>query len=358
MILNPRNLCHYLLDKGYLDAAAVVNGLFQIKQIASRNTTFKISLPDGTGYILKQASRNQSETTESLRQEATIYWLANNDPDFGALKPFLPTFYHYDAGNHHLLLGLFAGAEDLHTYYYQQFSFPVEIARQQGKILAAFHTGLAQKIEKRPAARFFQKKLPWIFSVAADNPYWEGKGREVDKQLVGLVQQNQEYIRFLEEIKQEWQVDSLLHGDIKWANFLKSGTATLDAPFEVKLIDWELADLGDACWDLAGLLQSYLSLWAFSQGSNGSQNDIMAALNPSLRVFWQTYAAERQYSKEEAQLQLTKAMKFTGVRLVQTCLEATAKAPYLQANVVKNLQLGLNILKHPKEATSILLGLN
>ncbi len=51
-----------------------------------------------------------------------------------------------------------------------------------------------------------------------------------------------------EKSKKYWKADNLIHGDIKADNFLINES-------EIKLIDYELAGLGDPLWDYAFLLQ-------------------------------------------------------------------------------------------------------
>lgn len=132
---------------------------------------------------------------------------------------------------------------------------------------------------------------------------------------------------------------------------------------DVRLIDWELADLGDPLWDVAAIFQNYLSLWAATE-ANGYTADAsppqvfqLEQVQPSMQVFWERYARNAGWSEEEAQSQLTKTMGFTALKLVHTCFESTPHAKNMQVYSARMLQLSFNILQSPEQAVSELLGL-
>ena len=66
--------------------------------------------------------------------------------------------------------------------------------------------------------------------------------------------------------------DTVVHGDVRFANILVTA-----APIEVRLVDWETSGRGDHRWDLAGVLQEYLSRDTSADGRPVSDRDPSAA---------------------------------------------------------------------------------
>ena len=90
-----------------------------------------------------------------------------------------------------------------------------------------------------------------------------------------------------------------MHGDVKWDNCVvypaRPATA---ASLRLKIVDWELSDIGDPRWDVGALLQAYIAFWVFSMRistdcrwrslPNTAQYPI-ENMQPSIRAFWQAY---------------------------------------------------------------------
>ena len=134
----------------------------------------------------------------------------------------------------------------------------------------------------------------------------------------------------------------------------------------LRLIDWELADFGDACWDAGAVFQSYLSFWVFSmqpvagvpaEQLVSSAQYPLEKMQPAIRAFWKTYTEERGLAGEAAREALERSVSYSAARMVQTAYEYMFYAPQITASALYLLQLSLNILKSPKEATASLLAL-
>ena len=72
-----------------------------------------------------------------------------------------------------------------------------------------------------------------------------------------IVNEKKGFVNRVKQIGNKWQVKSLIHGDIRFANFILTGSTKT----KIKLIDWEISDFGDPLWDVAGVFQSFLYYW-------------------------------------------------------------------------------------------------
>lgn len=60
----------------------------------------------------------------------------------------------------------------------------------------------------------------------------------------------------LDSLLSSWQFETLIHGDMRWENCLVRTDRDT-----IHFVDWELANLGDGAWDVAGILHSSL-VWS------------------------------------------------------------------------------------------------
>jgi thiamine kinase-like enzyme len=345
MLFNEFALCHYLLENGFLNQQQVVDNQIKITRHFSLNRNFKILFDDDSGYLVKQPKLSFYRKKSSLKKEADVYWLAYNDEDFRSIRNFIPQFHHFDVHVQVLITGLVEQAVNLHDYHSVTNNYPEKIAMRQAEILAALHNITLVKIQNKRSSSLFPKKLNWMFNVEKEDEWWAGKKSEADLQLLNLVKANVDFIQCINAAKQKWEIKCLIHNDIRWTNFLMRGHE-LDS-LNIRLIDWELADFGDPCWDVAGILQSYFSYWILQRDANLFQ---LLNMKPAISAFTNTYCELMKMSKAEIDIMLQKSMEFAGVRMIQSCMEMVSFNNELSQNSVKLLQFAFNVLKNPEEA--------
>jgi hypothetical protein len=133
---------------------------------------------------------------------------------------------------------------------------------------------------------------------------------------------------------------------------------------DFRIVDWEMADLGDADWDVGAVLQSFLTVWILSMpiasGLPPERYVGMAAqpielMRPVLRAFWEAYAATRGFAATERKTALERSMRFGAARLVWSVFEQRLYATQLDPAAMALLQVSLNILKNPAGAVADLL---
>src|SRR5262249_55187553 len=132
----------------------------------------------------------------------------------------------------------------------------------------------------------------------------------------------------------------------------------------LKVIDWEMADLGDVCWDVGAIFQAYLSFWISSIPSAGEAPTPelisraqypLEEMQPAIRAFWESYAESFEEAKRQELLE--RSMKYGAARMIQTAYEWMYYSQQVSASTLYLLQVSMNILKSPTEAIRSLLGL-
>ncbi|WP_128544667.1 phosphotransferase [Larkinella soli] len=377
MLLTGFNLAHYLMDKGYLSPDEILDGTYTAHPTSSRNTNFLINRDTGSeGLFVKQVQAWDQEKILTLRSEATCYWLANQEDEYAQLKAFLPRFIEFDQPNHILITGAVPDAISLNDFYLRERQFPPMLAVQQAELLCSFHKDLARSVRDRPSFRLFRRQPPTVFHWSASGfSTYGGTKSLAEQQMIQLITRNSDYTERMAAVRDQWETSSLIHGDIKPANFLVVGIPVVGIPvggssiktgrFDLRLIDWETADIGDPCWDVAAVFQSYLFYWIYHEpaadqtGPNPFIDPCFSleAMQPSMQMFWKTYARNMDWSVEEARDNLKKTVGYCAMKLIHTCFESIQQLPGMPLHSARMLQLSLNMLTAPEVAAYELFGL-
>jgi aminoglycoside phosphotransferase (APT) family kinase protein len=157
----------------------------------------------------------------------------------------------------------------------------------------------------------------------------------------------------------------VMHGDIKSDNVLVVPPAEGQGGSRVRLVDWELAQVGDAAWDVAGMLQDFVMFWVLSMPGDAASADEMAnrarypisALQPAVRAFWRAYRDAAGLAAGEAEATLRRAVRFAGARLIQSAYEMGQASHALPRASVLLLQISANLLAQPELGQVQLFGL-
>jgi len=183
-------------------------------------------------------------------------------------------------------------------------------------------------------------------------------------QLSGIVQEQVGIRDELARLSQEWQSTTLVHGDIKWDNCILT-KADSNSLASLKIVDWVLADVGDQCWDVGGVFQSYLTCWVFSMpikdGAKPREFVELApyqlkTMQPAMRAFWGAYRETSGANGSQVDQLLERSVRYAAARMIQTAYESLTFSLTITPHAVLLLQLSANILEKPGVAISELLG--
>jgi len=374
MLITKETIAHYLLGRGLLSFDSVVDGDLLVVEATSRNRNFKVIRTADPGYFVKQVKTFEPQAVETMRYETACYWLAHNDPDFEPLAALMPKFYDSDPARHALVIELLPEGGSLSEYHRQLGSFPVEVGVQLGRILGTYQREMGGRLRDGAKSNAFARRVPWILSLHQMNQNPFGRMSAANTQVLNIVQSYPDFPATLDRMSAAWRFDSLIHGDIKWDNLHvtvddaegEEKAEASDGKLNLRLVDWELADFGDACWDAGAVFQSYLSFWVFSmpQVAGVPAEQLVGAaqfpiekMQPAIRAFWKTYVETRGLNGEEARDALERSVSYGAARMIQTAYEYMFHAPQITTSALYLLQLSLNILKSPREATASLLAL-
>lgn len=366
MVITPNNICYYLLERGLITAESVVDGDFMVVDVTRRNRNFKIIRRQHQSFFIKQIQDWDPQAIASLQCEATCYWLAQNDVQLASLASLMPAYYLYDPARHILITELLPEGENLSEYHRRLGKFPVDIAATMGRALGSYHRDGVNKLKDEPQNAHFPKRTPWILTINQQNPQLFNALSAANSQLFNIVQTYPEFAQVLEELCSQWQFDSLIHGDMKWDNCVVYRTNGQTEKTGFRIVDWELADIGDSRWDVGAIIQAYLTFWIMSIPQNSEMSPAqfvelaqypLEDMQPAIHAFWNAYLETLEVEGSEAQSLLESCVKYGAARMIQTAYEYMQYQPHITVSALYLLQVSLNILKSPKEAIDHLLAL-
>lgn len=368
LILNTKNsIVHYLIGRGLLSRHEVVEGGVTVLERTSRNRNFLIMRNGKAGYFVKHLQPDQPASIQTLEREAAFYELMRQDPKFAAVRALAPRMIAYDRLRYVLVLELLPHAENLGAFQNRENRFPLDIAERLGTALGSYQRNIdpsAGNASEQAAA--FPRAIPWILQFHQTQAQGVQTLSAANADMHAILNRYPDFGRNLDAVRADWQADTLIHGDIKFENcalFFPGGPGSL---YDLKLVDWETADFGDAAWDVGSVFQAYLNSWLYSipptPGATAEQLEQLArtplsSIQPAIRAFWRAYAETLQLDAEQSSRRLERCVLMAAGRMLQTVFEWMNRQTQLSANARFQLQVSLNMLQRPGEAIPALLGI-
>ncbi|HYP41907.1 MAG TPA: aminoglycoside phosphotransferase family protein [Chloroflexia bacterium] len=363
IILELSSVASYLLSRGLVSEAAIVDSHLTITESPHRNANYKVISEYGPSYLVKQGVGVERAAT--VEREAAVYGYLGSAPGGEAVRRYLPRCLFYDPEAHILVVELVTDADDLDRHYQRVGRFSVGLARKLGRALGSLHRMPASDWKERArgkGAALLPLNVLTLHRPRLDR-YTALSGANLH--LLRIIQQFPEFGQLLDQRRRDWREECFLHGDAKRGNILavpsgKNGRAGL------KIVDWELAGMGDPCWDAGSVFSDYLSFWLMSVPITGKDPpgrflDLarypLAKMQPAIRAFWDSYTRTMGLDPQTAEEWLNRAARYCAARLVQTAFDESQIASEPTANAVCLLQLSLNILQRPRQAAVQLLGI-
>lgn len=335
MRISLKNIHNYLLAKGLLDASTIVNESYSVSMRSFRSTLFEVVSSDDSALCIKQLDSDHDNAPYLLQKEATALWSIWHHEELAHLRPIVPMYHGYDVSSQILITEKIVDAVNLDEYKEIEGEISVELLSNLIHNLSTIHVSQTA-LEGLSSINFFRKELPWIFSI---NDSYEN-GELLMPQYWPVVDYIRSYSslwRKLNEARGTWERTSLIHGDIKWSNILISNSRPTE---EFWLVDWEMADIGDPVWDLAGVYQNIICTEVFKNEESGFQLDPAWSLIKQLN---EKYYASRSISSES--IHIDKLIDFIVVRLLQSATEINEYQEYL----LPNAQTLLDVSRHISE---------
>jgi hypothetical protein len=356
----------FLLERRLIEPGAVVDGDLTVTSVARRNCNFLVRSAGGSGYLIKQPGDPAAGGAETVRREAEFLDFCFREPAAAEAVRFLPRLVCYDDAAVVLVQELVADSVPLWSFYQALEKAALDgVAGALGTALGTVHRvfrrlgpadadGLSRLPSGEPWALWFHEPRPGLLTELGP----------ANAEVLRIVQSEAGLAGRLDHARRLWRRETLIHGDVKADNVLvRPPGATRAAAW---LVDWELVQVGDPAWDLAGALQETVLVWLRSMPTTEpSEVESMVAsarvplgfLWCGTRALWHTYQEAARCGGDEADSLLTRAVTYSAARLIHSTYEELYGKEQLTARAVLCLQLAANILADPRHARTQLYGL-
>jgi hypothetical protein len=347
----------YLVQLGLLSRRDLIRGDVRVEDASRRNRNLKVISSRGPSFVLKQPDASDSSTFESIRREAGLYKDFANGT-IASIGRLVPRFHHYDEEHTVLVLELIPSAIPLGQFLDLHGRTPQRgVAAAAGRAVAVFQrfTPTGQALVKQRA------EVPWALRFTFPGPELLRTASLGQIEVVRLVQQNTDAWKVLTAVHRQYRGDCLVHGDLRWDNVLMRPRQRRASP-RLWVIDWELGHLGDPAWDVGSVFAALLARCVcFMEPGNEINADSLrsafASQLPSaqseIRWFWKSYLNCASNARTGAETFLERSTLFCAARLLQTAFE-WSPGQAISPIAACFLQLGLNLLRRPNEAPTVL----
>ena len=365
-MLTPKEIAPYLIESGLASARSVVEGDLVVLDASRRNSNFKVVSERGASYLIKQGI--DQERAGTMTNEAAVCSFLQSDDAYAPLRPYLPVLHMYRPEEHVEVFELLHDACDLREYHTRLGRFPTRPATDLGVALGMLHSA---KYEQGETRQIQHRDAPWPLTLHRPSFALYRRISNANVQLVSTMQSFPAFGMLLDALRARWpefaggEPGTLVHYDIKLDNVLvvRDGSGRAKG---IKLVDWELAGLGDPAWDVGALFGEYLGFWLLSipiTGESPPERFLDMALyplsriQPALGAFWRSYKEQTGLEGQVAAQFLWRAVAYAACRLLQTAFESSQGSSRLTGNALCFLQLSFNVLQRPSEAAAQLLGI-
>jgi len=359
-VLNQSDVVPYLLKRKLISTKLIVESDLLVKDISGRNHNYAIISEHGQSYLLKQGVDQERKVT--IAHEAAMYKLFQEEP---TLKSKLPRSYGYDPEEHILILELLRDGQSLREYHAIRSCLSLPLARTLGEALATLHRVTKTAGKRYEDAYRLYDQPPWILSIHRTALHVFQQASRANMQLIQRIQSTPEIGRHFDALRRNWTAEALIHFDMKWDNCIAFARPGSQRKTRLYIVDWELADWGDPCWDIASVFSDYLNFWVFSMPITSEMPAEQAfelarcpleSIQQGIQAFWQRYVKRMELSRETADVWLMRTLGYTAAKLVQTAFERTQLSQQLTSGVESLLHLSSHIVQQPLEMVVDLLG--
>lgn len=342
-LLTAETAIAYLRERGILQGD--VDGRVRVLDLSRRNHNLAVDVEGAGSWFIKQLQHRTPEVAAGQKREAVLYRAAARDPALLALRAMMPRCVDFDETNAILVLEFLNGLNAVECHM-RLGPFDRRVPAILGEHLGTLHrTPLAAREAGSAAllpAGLLLKELPWVLKPSAARDGTSARGL-----LLSSLLADPAIGQAVEALRVGWRTDTLIHGDPRLENFVVCRPENDAVPLDVRLVDWELADIGDAAWDCANVAQQYWAQW-ISTGSPAPE--AWDALASALSAFWHAYTVTRAVADAECPAEFRRVTLFTGLRLVQSAYEQFASTGKWNPDANRAIHVARLLLRDPDQA--------
>nr|AVH79606.1 aminoglycoside phosphotranslferase [Nostoc sp. PCC 9205] len=379
-ILSSKNIFEYLLQLGLCNEDTSNSAEIEVKP--AKNFNLLVKCGSDRSLLVKQERLGAGgKTANEFLNEWQFHQLLRHFQKLNSMTSFVSEVVNFDQENSIIIYNYLLDYTDLDTFYRQEQSFPIEIARTLGTTLATLHRHTFNIQEYHD---FISHTAEDISRPQFSHAVSAELLNRIEPEIFGLVPTNclkffvlyQRYDSLsiaVQELVSHAQLCCLTHNDLKLNNILlhheweRSQTAVSQlATGDLRLIDWERSAWGDPAFDLGTLIASYLQIWLNSlvvdpsislEASLRIAGTPLDKLQPSLIAMIRAYLNHFPITLEHYPDFLTRTIQYAGLALIQQIVGTIQHQKYFGNSSICLLQVAKSLLCRPETSFSSIFGI-
>jgi hypothetical protein len=338
-VLTRRSAVHHLLRLGLLTPVDLVERTITVTEHIGRNRLVQVDVAGAPGFVVKQPVTLGTADAGTMWIEAAVFWLSAHDTAFAELAPWMPRFHHYDETSSLLTTDRIAPAQSL--YAYLSTGIPVDPAtmHELGRAFAALHGPVSACLHSERTRRLFRTGPAWALTLGTPEQSFVPRNA-ASQAVLDRIREYPGAADALALARETWRDVHLIHGDAKAPNVLVLPDRS------IRVIDWEIAAVGDGLWDIAGFVHSLL---VPKYGEVVELELAQQQAAPLLDALWNGYVGALRDAPPGIDPRVT-MLRLAGTRLLQTCLESSLYNESLNPLLEGTLRMGLELLTRPEQS--------
>ena len=336
-MLSRSDAIHHLLRLGLLTPEELLDGPVSVSEFTGRNHLVRVERPGERSFTVKQPRDADTPDAVTMWTEAAIFWLSANDPEFARLARWMPLYFHYHEPDKVLTIEYVTAADTLMAKLIAG-TVPPHLLEEVGRAFATLHGPVSRASAAQPSRRLFASALPWVLTLGTPEVRY-APPTQIAAAVLAEVMRRPDVLAAFAQARADWSMDQIVHGDAKAANILILDDGS------IRVIDWEIAALGDGLWDLAGLVHSLLVPNPLAPTEPLAAVQARAA--PWFEALCRGYGEGGLTVRPGRDWRRT-TLRLAGARLIQTCLESAHYAGQMPPAIPSMLQIALELMVHPE----------
>lgn len=354
-----------LLEKSLISIDSLMNGDYEATTLNRRNRNLTITTIKDEDFFVKQVADQNAENSKTLRLEILFYQnIYQHVPD---LHQYIPNVKLADLNPLVLILEYYKTSVPLWRFYKKQVisELPSDTLNKIGRLLGKMHANLSFGLGKKIDFGFLKDDLPFIFKLLKPHTSllaWTSSG---GIKFIERLQAQKNVREIFKNAGSKWTANAIIHGDIKLDNFIILSNNHTIIENTIKLVDWEMVQIGDMAWDIAGVLNDFVFWWVITMPDNTEPEEMikqakfpLSNIRPGVNAFVDGYMNASGFSERETQDLVERAVFFAGLRILQTSFEISSRFDAMPPIAILLFNMGMSVLQHPQKAAEQLYGIN
>jgi aminoglycoside phosphotransferase (APT) family kinase protein len=289
----------FLRSRGLLGSAAGSAARVEVEDISMSHQAYRVWLDGELRWFVKRGDTVRSRGRD-LGAESAVYRLAGRNT---ALAAVVPRCWLIDDRAQVVVLDAIPGGAVSPEVAWAATAGDEETLAACGDVLARVHAIRPPRLGAKP----------WLLDGL--QPLWD-YSQWLPPGCAALLSRlaASPAVRFgFAQARRTWRPTALVHGDLRWTNLVRDGRPAAPA---IRLVDWELACVGDPAWDVGSVIADIVAttlLWC----PTAQRLDPVAPATHFLRA----YRASAMTDDASWPAFVIRSVRLAGVRLVQTMVE-------------------------------------